>query len=1678
LRDQNLRAAALAFEQALQYGPDPDLRRQYDEIRVRLTRYDENRRRGAELRRDPMHLEDALAALREAAQAWDTLQVRQEIEEVTLALHQRRDRLSVADFEVRGEIGLPLAGRTVAEELLPAFKHRYDLVERSQLGKVLDELQLQASDLADNEPGRREVGRLAQLRYLVLGSVTRLSGISVSARLVDVRTGLVVQTAKVVARTPEELLPLLPQLAQGLQLTDEQKIAYEAHLAQQAAVAPVAAFAQLPPPPEVPAPDQPLPPPVVVYNPRPPDFGGVRAEELDRLPPAPPPGRAVPVPAVVVEREEPVKQRLLHVAVELGDNLFRRGRFHEAHAQFELALNLSPGRQDLQIRLERCRPHLPPVVVIAPPPPPPPRIAVLNFIVEGDPAAVPPGLAPWAAENLAPYFSPPYEVVDRGEVFWYMGRLGLTLRDLLTDPAARRWLSRALNLRYFAFGTLRPNRGLDVTAHLVDAEYGFVQGAARIHVHDPHELKLRLAELARLTLLDPVERARYQREIETSQTLLVAAQRHCDRGEFTLALGFYEKAGKLRPGSIEIQVLFQRADRRARQVAWEEARRRELERQQELAAEFQRRQEELARQAEAARLRAEQEAAARAEAARQRHEQQAARAHDQLLVQGRLALQQGNFQLSVQLFESALGLKRTDDGFRELAQARAQAEQTARARAAEEQARRADDLRRQRDEERAQLRAQVEAERRRRADEERAQREAQEARDRAAYTQLLDQGQRLLAQEKYDAALTALQTARRLRPTDEVERLLSQALVEQARATAQAKDARARADLERRLAEEKARREQAEAEARRHRELYTQAVQAAQQALADKRYDVAVVKFQEAGNLYRTDVVLNGLRQAEEARAREQARAEAEQRKRAQEQQREADLQRALDEGRTALEARQFDQAVQAFTKAKKLAPANVDVLAGLSRAEQALQEHAAQARRRKDEEQRQAAFRKLLDSGRANLAARRYDAAVLALAEAVKLNPGDAAAQAALQEAEKARSTATAGARSQAEAKKKADEYQKWMGDGRRALAGKQYDIAIQAFREAQKVLPGDQGSAAFLKEAEKAKADAAAALAAEVQKREEEQKRAADVEKALSRGRTALQARDLAGAAREFQAAARLAPKDPAVVRAQQDLEKVQDAVRLETEGRRKRLHEAQLLVKTGREALAAKRYEDAIQAFTEASRLNPDDRTGTDLLRQAEKARADQEQERRAEQVRQLLATGQTALGARQFEAAAKALAEAARLAPKDPAVAQALQDLEKTRSAAEADADKKKRRAASQELLKAGREALVARRYDDAVKAFTEARRLLPGDQEAATLLKEAEKARADAQAAQRVAENARKKKQEDDHRAEQVKQLLASGRTALAAKQFDAAGKAFTEAAKLAPRDPAVMQALRDLEQSRGAAVAEADKQKQRAAQQALLKAGREALAARRYDDAVKAFTEAGRLVPGDPEAANGLREVEKARAQAKAAQEAEAQKRDEAQRRRLADFTRFMSQGQAAMAGRRYEEAVKAYGEALKVIPTEPGANRAYQEATQALDAAKARPPQPPPGPAPAPKPGAQAQPPAPASKPGAQAQPPANVQAEYDKQMQAGAALEKQQKLADAIRAYNEALRLVPDDPKATAALRAADLAQHLTEGQKALKARRFGVAAKEFEEALKIAPGHPEATRLLKQAREGRTP
>src|SRR5262249_13118710 len=167
--------------------------------------------------------------------------------------------------------------------------------------------------------------------------------------------------------------------------------------------------------------------------------------------------------------------------------------------------------------------------------------------------------------QLASYMAGSYEIIDRGEVCWYMGKLGMTMREVLNDPVARRCLAQSLNARYFAFGTLRATGSFDVDAHLFDAETNQRTATANMHVQDHNEMKLRLGELARQLGAKPEEKKAIAAAGAASEKALSDARGLLAKdpaGAAKVARAGLEKS----PDSVALRSLIAEADARVAQA--------------------------------------------------------------------------------------------------------------------------------------------------------------------------------------------------------------------------------------------------------------------------------------------------------------------------------------------------------------------------------------------------------------------------------------------------------------------------------------------------------------------------------------------------------------------------------------------------------------------------------------------------------------------------------------------------------------------------------------------------------------------------------------------------------------------------------------------------------------------------------------------------------------------------------------------------------------------------------------------------------------------------------------------------------------------------------------------------------------------------------------------------------
>ena len=114
----------------------------------------------------------------------------------------------------------PEAGITLANLLLSEIhSDRYTLYERGQLTALLEEARFQESDLVDSTSRAIQFGRLAGIRYLVIGELSSLGGtIRWTARVVDCQTGEIGERDGVRFNHFREIDRALAELLAGLEL--------------------------------------------------------------------------------------------------------------------------------------------------------------------------------------------------------------------------------------------------------------------------------------------------------------------------------------------------------------------------------------------------------------------------------------------------------------------------------------------------------------------------------------------------------------------------------------------------------------------------------------------------------------------------------------------------------------------------------------------------------------------------------------------------------------------------------------------------------------------------------------------------------------------------------------------------------------------------------------------------------------------------------------------------------------------------------------------------------------------------------------------------------------------------------------------------------------------------------------------------------------------------------------------------------------------------------------------------------------------------------------------------------------------------------------------------------------------------------------------------------------------
>ncbi len=330
------------------------------------------------------------------------------------------------------------------------------------------------------------------------------------------------------------------------------------------------------------------------------------------------------------------------------------------------------------------------------------------------------------------------------------------------------------------------------------------------------------------------------------------------------------------------------------------------------------------------------------------------------------------------------------------------------------------------------------------------------------------------------------------------------------------------------------------------------------------------------------------------------------------------------------------------------------------------------------------------------------------------------------------------------------------------------------------------------------------------------------------------------------------------------------------------KQKLELADLLHK-GDDALAKKDYTAAAKLYDAALTLVPDDAAAKKGLILANTALAvdDKSAEDKAERqakYTKLLDQGKKALADKEWADAVRAFESAVQVVPGDEAANKGLSDARAELAALQND---KAKTADYLVRMDAGRDALKAQRYPDAVREFLAALRLVPNDDAANKALLDAEKKIGDLQ--------------DRDKRKVDFDRLVVRAKASFREKRFDDALDSVQAALKLFPADKEAAALLADTRKARTDARTEYVR---------LLDQGTVALREGRFESAVRLFTEAKTLFPDDSAAKNGLRDAQRALDDATA-------------------FVRLRDQAATAFEAQRYAESLQFYNQALPYAPND-----------------------------------------------------------------------------------------------------------------------------------------------------------
>ncbi|MBD79488.1 MAG: hypothetical protein CL840_11270 [Crocinitomicaceae bacterium] len=596
----------------------------------------------------------------------------------------------------------------------------------------------------------------------------------------------------------------------------------------------------------------------------------------------------------------------------------------------------------------------------------------------------------------------------------------------------------------------------------------------------------------------------------------------------------------------------------------------------------------------------------------------------------------------------------------------------------------------------------------------------------------------------------------------------------------------------------------------------------------------------------------------------------------------------SVNKGDALLRAKKFDEAIAAYTEAKTWGPSETypDNQIALAKQEKKRAEDKAK------EEVLKEKYNAVIVKADAYFKSQKYAEAIAKYQEASSIKSDEVYPKDQIAEAKKLKAKKEDEAKKAEETARIEKEYTAAMSKGDAAMKSKDFDAAILAYESATKIKPSDPEPKSRKATAEKMKADEAKKLEQEAQ-----QKKYDDLIKTAD-GLLGSSQFDQAKA--KYEEASKVLPHE---TYPKTKMKECDDSKLAAAQAKLRAEYDA--LVKEADALVKSEQFDDAITKYEAAAKVLPHETHPKDMITQAQalkKQKADNEQLANFEKV---LKEAEALIAAEKFDEGIAKLGEAHNVMPHETKTKELIAEANRLKEQKAADAIKQD----YESKIKEGEELMNAEKFDEAIIVFEGAKKVLPSDHRAQSLIDQANSLKANKkQAALQIDFNA------------QIK----AGEDFLKDDRFDEAIAAFEAAQRILPNDhkPATLiTQANDLRKAKENEIAKAEYDELLAAGDKQLEEGKFDEARGSYKGALAAYAEGqstvdARLSKVDIKEKEKL-DAEKAEAEQKAKQE---------------QFDKLVAEANGLVSSKDYEGAKQKIAKALLLFPDNQAAKSKQSE--------------------------------------------------------------------------------------------------------------------------------------------------